>query len=63
MSVLEFLLLIIHLFQSLISPGLVDTALLVHGFIERNCIEAYRLGKVALQFLNENEDQNELPGT
>jgi hypothetical protein len=40
-----------------------DTAILVFGFIERNCREALRLGKVALQFLNENEDENELPPT
>ncbi|KAL7513085.1 hypothetical protein ACHAXN_010337, partial [Cyclotella atomus] len=39
------------------------SAVLVHGFGERNCREALRFGKVALQFLNENEDENELPPT
>jgi hypothetical protein len=37
--------------------------MLVHGFGERNCREALRFGKIALQFLNENEDENELPST
>jgi hypothetical protein len=37
--------------------------MLVHGFDERNCREALRFAKVALQFLNENEDDHEIPPT
>eukprot|EP00956_Cyclotella_meneghiniana_P022153 scaffold41388_cov125-Cyclotella_meneghiniana.AAC.6 len=39
------------------------SGLLVHGFSERNCTEAHRLGKIALKLLNESEDQNEVAGT
>ena len=40
-----------------------DSTMLVHGFNESSCHEGYKVGKVALKFLQENEDQNELPGT
>ena len=39
------------------------SGLLIHGFSERNCHEAHRLGKIALKILNESEHQNEVAGT
>eukprot|EP00804_Cyclotella_cryptica_P020612 CCRYP_003442-RB/>CCRYP_003442-RB protein AED:0.05 eAED:0.05 QI:255/1/1/1/1/1/3/704/1362 len=37
------------------------SAVLAYGLNERNCLEAYRIGKIALTLLNESEHKMEMP--